>query len=241
MSLFGLSRVWFCAGILLAGALQTSNIRAGQPQGSSDKSKSNNAVSAAESSSRPKNKAGNSAPRTASPRSPMPTSGEQDGDRNAYRIGTEDELQISVWREPELSMPVQVRPDGMITLPLLNDIHVVGLTTQELQTLLIEKLKPFLTEPQVTVIVRQIRSRKIYLVGQVGRQGAFPLNGRMTVLQLLAEAGGLAPFAKAGSIYVLRNVNGRQIRIPFNYKKAIQGGNKEGEIVLLPEDVVVVP
>lgn len=170
-------------------------------------------------------------------------SSELENANDTYRIGIEDDLQISVWREPELSMPVVVRPDGIITLPLLNDIRVVGLTPKELQALLTEKLKAYVNEPQVTVIVRAIRSRRVYLIGEAARPGAYPLNGRKTILQLLAEVGGLGPFARADGIYVLRTENGRQIRIPFSYKKAINGqvGNKAQDIELLPGDIVVVP
>jgi polysaccharide export outer membrane protein len=153
-------------------------------------------------------------------------------DRMGYRIGVEDELQISVWREPELSTAVVVRPDGMITLPLLNDVKVVGLKTEELQTLLTEKLKGLVNEPQITVIVHSIHSRKV-------SQGTYPLNGELTVLDLLAGAGGLGVFAKANSIYILREQNGKKVRIPFHYKKTVEG--KSENIVLYPGDVVVVP
>jgi polysaccharide export outer membrane protein len=162
-------------------------------------------------------------------------------DGSTYRIGVEDELQISVWREPELSMPVQVRPDGMITLPLINDFPVVGLTTKELQAALTEKFAPFVNEPQVTVIVRNIRSRKVFLVGQVGKPGPYPLNGKMTVLQLIVGAGGLGQFAKGGSIYVVRVVNGQSTRLKFNFKKAVSGKGDGGDFELMPGDMVVVP
>jgi polysaccharide biosynthesis/export protein len=158
---------------------------------------------------------------------------------DGYRVGVEDELTISVWHEPELSQGVVVRPDGMITLPLLNDIKVTGLTTDELKTLLTEKLKPLVNDPQVTVTVRVIKSRKVSLVGNAAKQGVYPLGGRMTVMELLAQAGGLGPFAKAKSIYILRKVNGKEIRIPFNYKKALSGKGDDPE--LLPNDMVVVP
>lgn len=161
-------------------------------------------------------------------------------DPDSYRIGLADQLMISVWKEPELSMTVVVRPDGMITLPLINDVHVVGLKPVELQQILIDKLKPFLTEPQVTVIVQGIRSRKVYLVGNVSKQGSYPLDGGETVLQLLAASGGVGPFAKADSIYILRTENNKQVRIPFQYKKALKGKSKE-DILLLPGDVIVVP
>ena len=159
--------------------------------------------------------------------------------RITYIIGVEDELQISVWREPELSTVVVVRPDGMITLPLVNDIKAVGLKTEELQNVLVDKLKNFVNEPQVTVIVRGIRSRKVYLVGEVGHQGTYALNGDMTALELLAAAGGVGPFAKADAIYILREQNGKKIRIPFRYKKAVAG--KSENVTLQPGDVVVVP
>jgi polysaccharide export outer membrane protein len=156
-----------------------------------------------------------------------------------YRVGVDDELLISVWHEAELSQAVVVRPDGMITLPLLNDIKVVGLTPEETQSLLTERLKPIVNEPQVTVTVKAIKSRKVFLVGNATKQGAYALGGRMTVLELLAEAGGLGPFAKTRSIYVLRNEKGKEVRLPFNYKRALSGKGVNYE--LLPGDMVVVP
>jgi polysaccharide biosynthesis/export protein len=158
-----------------------------------------------------------------------------------YRIGVEDELGISVWREPDISTNAVVRPDGMITLPLLNDVKVTGMTTKELQDTLTERLKEFLKEPQVTVIVRQIRSRKVYLIGEVVRPGTYQLNNPKTVLQLMAEAGGPGAYAKLGSIYVLRQQDGAQKRLPFHYKKAMSGSNAADDIVLQPGDMVVVP
>jgi polysaccharide biosynthesis/export protein len=159
----------------------------------------------------------------------------------SYHVGVEDDLQISVWREPEISSQVTVRPDGFISLPLLNDIQVEGLTTKQLQEVITEKLKGFLTEPQVTVIVRQIRSRKVYLIGQVTHPGSYVLNGDKTVLQLLAEAGGLSQFAKMKSIYVVRKSAGREVRLPFNYKKAVTGKDPKTDIELYPGDMIVVP
>jgi polysaccharide biosynthesis/export protein len=161
-------------------------------------------------------------------------------DPESYRIGLDDQLMVSVWREPELSMSVVVRPDGVITLPLLNDMHVVGLKPIELQQILTEKLKPFVSEPQVTVIVQGIKSRKVYLVGNVSKQGAFNLEGGETVLQLLAAAGGVSQFGKADSVYILRTENKKQIRIPFQYKKALKGRTQD-DVLLQPGDVVVVP
>jgi len=162
-------------------------------------------------------------------------------DLGQYRIGVEDELQISVWKEPDLSTGVVVRPDGKITLPLLNDIYVVGLQTTELQALLIERLKPYVNEPQVTVVVRGIKSRKVYVYGQVGRAGAYQLVGRKTVLEVLAEAGGLSVFAKKRSIYVLREEDSKKVRIPFNYNDALKAKKPNANFDLLPGDIIVVP
>jgi len=150
-----------------------------------------------------------------------------------------DQIQISVWREHDLSLAVVVRPDGVITMPLLNDIYVVGMTPKELADSLTEKLKPFVNEPQVTVSVQQIQSRKVYLIGNAARQGAFQLNDNKTVLELIAEAGGVTQFAKTNSIYILRIVNGSEVRIPVRYKDAINGKGKDE--LLMPGDKVVIP
>jgi len=158
---------------------------------------------------------------------------------DSYRIGIGDQLQISVWHEHDLSLGVAVRPDGEITMPLLNDIYVVGQTPKELAALITEKLKPYVNEPQVTVSVSAIQSRKVYLIGQVTRQGSSVLNDKKTVLELITEAGGLGPFAKSNSIYVLRVVDGKETRIPFHYKKVVSG--REPDVDLMPGDRVIVP
>jgi polysaccharide biosynthesis/export protein len=162
-------------------------------------------------------------------------------DPGIYHIGIEDELQISVWKEPEISTTVVVRPDGMITVPLLNDVYVSGLQTSELQSLLTEKLKPFVNEPQVTIIVRGIKSRKVYVYGQVAKPGAYQLVGRKTVLEILSESGGLSLFAKKGSIYVLRNINNTKTKLPFNYNNALKGKHPNDNFELYPSDIIVVP
>jgi len=156
-----------------------------------------------------------------------------------YRVGVDDELMISVWHEQEFSQSVVVRPDGMITLPLLNDIKVVGLSTEELRALITEKLKTVVNDPQVTIIVKAIKSLRVFLVGAVGRQGMFSMTPGLTVLELITEGGGLGPFAKSGSIYVLRTVDGKQVRINYNYKKVVEG--KAEDTVLQSGDKVVVP
>lgn len=168
-----------------------------------------------------------------------PASGTTKGMPAGYRIGVDDSLYISVWREPDLSTQVMVRPDGVITLPLVNDLKVAGMTTEELKNTLTDRLKAFVNEPQVTVTVRDIRSRKVFLVGQAGHPGSFMMTGNMTVLELLAQAGGVSQFGKSESIYVLRNENGHQVRIPFKYKRVIQG--KMQDVLLEPGDMVVVP
>src|SRR5262249_19533865 len=151
----------------------------------------------------------------------------------------DDELTISVWHEPELSGGVVVRPDGMITLPLLNDLKVVGMTTDEMQSLLTEKMKNLVNDPQVAVIVKAVHSRRVFLAGNVAKPGVYPLGGRKSVLELIVEAGGLGPFAKQGSIYILRKENGKETRVPFSYKKALSGKGSNPD--LLPGDMVVVP
>jgi len=158
---------------------------------------------------------------------------------DSYIVGIADGLLISVWKEPDFSGPVVVRPDGMITVPVIGDIRVVGLTTTQVQDILTEKLKTVVTEPQVTVIVRDIKSRKVYLVGKIGRPGAVVLAGHETVLQILAEAGGPAQFAKPQKMYILRTTGDQQKRIPFNYKKVLAGS--EPDLALIVGDVIVVP
>jgi polysaccharide export outer membrane protein len=166
-------------------------------------------------------------------------SGSPDNVPAAYRIGVDDQIQISVWREHDLSLSVVVRPDGVITMPLLNDINVVGMTPKELAESLTEKLKPFVNEPQVTVSVQAIHSRKVYLIGNASRPGVFDLNDNKTAMELIAEAGGLSQFAKTNSIYILRTVNGSESRIPFHYKDAVNG--KSPDVLLMPGDKIVVP
>jgi polysaccharide export outer membrane protein len=157
-----------------------------------------------------------------------------------YIIGEQDVLDINVWREKEITTTVVVRPDGKITLPLVNEIYVVGMTPMQLQQTLTEKLQAFLTVPQVTVIVREISSRKVYLIGQVGHGGPFHINSTTTVFQIIAEAGGLRDFAKRKKIYVLRNENGKETKLPFNYNAVLKGDSTK-DFVLHPGDTIVVP
>lgn len=158
-----------------------------------------------------------------------------------YVIGTEDILQINVWKEADVSASVPVRPDGKISLPLLNDVQAAGLTPQQLATEITVRLKQFMTEPRVTVIVTAMNSRRAYVMGQVTRQGAVPLVSNLTVLQALSAAGGPAQFANTKKIYILRTEGGKQLRIPFNYSEVIKGKNPEQNINLKPGDTIVVP
>jgi polysaccharide biosynthesis/export protein len=162
-------------------------------------------------------------------------------DPAAYMIGEQDSLLITVWKEKEMSGDVIVRPDGKITVPLVGEIKVVGMTPVQLQTLLMEKLKPFVTVPQVTVSVAEIRSRKVYLIGHAAREGSFTINSSTTVLQIIAQAGGLRDFAKRKKIYILRQQGGQQVRFPFNYDNVIKGKSMQQNILLEPGDTIVVP
>jgi polysaccharide biosynthesis/export protein len=158
-----------------------------------------------------------------------------------YLIGAQDVLDISVWKEPELSRSVPVRPDGKISLPLLNDVQAAGLTPPQLGAQITASLNKFMTNPQVTVIVSQINSQRIYILGEVVRPGAFVLLPSMTTLQALSNAGGLTTFANSKKIYLLRQENGRQQKLPFNYKDVIAGKQPEQNVVLRPGDTIVVP
>lgn len=159
----------------------------------------------------------------------------------SYVIGPEDVLDINVWKEPDMTRVVPVRPDGKISLPLINDVQAAGSTPQQLADAVKEKLRKFLTDPQVTVIVTAINSQRVYVMGEVLRAGAFPLIPGMTVLQALANAGGFTTFADVKKIHVLRTVNGKRAELPFNYREVLKGGNEDQNIKLQPGDTVVVP
>jgi polysaccharide export outer membrane protein len=158
-----------------------------------------------------------------------------------YKIGAQDVLRIDVWKEEQLTRTVPVRPDGKVTLPLLNDVQAAGLTPMQLAGVLSEGLKKYINNPQVTVTITEINSRRIYVTGEVTRAGAFPLLPNMTVLQALTSAGGFTQFAKTKNIYVLRTEGGKQVKHPFNYKDVINGKKPEDNIQLQAGDVIVVP
>ena len=157
-----------------------------------------------------------------------------------YVIGPDDVLHIAVWKEPDLSATLPVRPDGMISLPLLNDVQASGMTPMQLAGSLTEKLKKYIADPRVTVVVTQINSKRIYLVGEVGHTGAIAMLPNMTVLQALSNAG-LTQFANPKKIYVLRNENGKQEKLPVNYNRLLKGQDMSRNYVLKPGDTIVVP
>ena len=159
-----------------------------------------------------------------------------------YVIGVDDVLSISVWKEPELSRTLPVRPDGKITLPLVGDLQAAGTTPQNLQQELHDKLGAYMAVPEVAVIVQEVKSQKYNIVGQVAKPGSYSLNESMTVLDAIAEAGGLGIYAKSNAIYVLRaRPDGSSLRLPFRYKEVLKGTNLSQNVNLQPHDTVVVP
>lgn len=140
-----------------------------------------------------------------------------------------------------MSRVVPVRPDGRISLPLINDIQAAGLSPEQLAATVAEKLRKFVTEPQVTVIVTAVNSQRVFVVGEVLRAGAFPLFPGMTVLQALGTAGGFTTFADVKKIHVLRMRDGKQVELPFNYRDVLNGDKPEQNIRLEPGDTIVVP
>lgn len=159
-----------------------------------------------------------------------------------YEIGAGDVLHISVWHEPDATVAsAVVRPDGRISMPLLKEVSVLGLTPTQLEKQITEQLTKFLTAPDVTVIVSGISSKKIYLVGAVKKEGPIPFTYRMSVFQALSEAGGLTDYAKRKKIYVLRHENGRDFKLAFDYDAALKGERLELNIPLMAGDTIVVP
>lgn len=159
-----------------------------------------------------------------------------------YEIGAGDELQISVWKEPDASVPgVVVRPDGKISMPLLKEVSVVGLTPTQAEKAITQQLVQFISAADVTVIVKAINSKKIYVVGGVKKEGPIPFNYRMTIMQAISEAGGLTDYAKKKKIYVLRHENGRDYQLRFDYDAALRGEKMELNIPLMAGDTLVVP
>jgi polysaccharide export outer membrane protein len=157
-----------------------------------------------------------------------------------YVIGADDTLHISVWKEPDLSETLPVRPDGKISMPLLNDIAAAGLTPLELRDSITDKLKKYIADPRVTVVVTAMNSRRVFVTGEVNHTGPMSLLPHMTVLQALAQAG-FTQFANPKAIYLLRTQDGKQAKLPFNYKDVVKGNHPEQNIELKPGDTIVVP
>ena len=158
-----------------------------------------------------------------------------------YVIGPDDVLGIVFWRDADMSGDVTVRPDGNITLPLVRDIKAAGLRPDELREAITQAAAKFVADPNVSVVVRQINSRNVFITGEVARPGGYPVSGQMTVLQLVAIAGGLSEYADGGQISVLRTENGKAIRLRFNYGEVARGKKLEQNVILRPGDQVVVP
>jgi polysaccharide biosynthesis/export protein len=157
-----------------------------------------------------------------------------------YVIGADDTLHISVWKEPDLTESLPVRPDGKISMPLLNDVLAAGLTPTQLADSITSKLKKYIADPRVTVVVTAMNSQKIYVLGEVAHTGSMALHPNMTVLQALASAG-FTQFANTKGIYVLRTENGKQQKIAVNYRTLIKGEAIDRNLLLKPGDTIVVP
>jgi len=157
-----------------------------------------------------------------------------------YVIGPEDVLHIAVWKEADLTATLPVRPDGKISLPLLDDVQASGLTPVQLGESITEKLKKYIADPRVTVVVTAINSKRVYLLGEVTHTGAMPMLPHMTVLQALSTAG-LNQFANTKRIYVLRTQDGKQVKLPVDYRKLVKGEAMDHNYTLQPGDTIVVP
>ena len=157
-----------------------------------------------------------------------------------YVLGAEDAILVTVWKEPTLSGPMVIRPDGKITMPLIGELQAAGVTPMQLTDEISGKLKKFVNDPTVTVTVTAPNSQRIYFVGEVMRQGMVVLTPDMTILQAVSSVGGLTPYANSKKMYILRHVNGKEQRIPFDYKKTLKSGNQQG-LALMAGDTIVVP
>lgn len=159
---------------------------------------------------------------------------------DTYVIGPSDVLTVTVWKEPTLSGNILVRPDGMITLPLLGDVQASGMTPLQLADQIAAKLKKFVQAPNVSVVVGEIHSKVVYLLGEVGKKGPVEMTSGMTLLDAIASAGGLTDYANAKKIYILRNAAGKHETIPVHYKEALKG-DSQFNLLLEPGDTIVVP
>jgi polysaccharide export outer membrane protein len=196
-------------------------------------------VSAQKNDSKDKNQQNTTA---AAPAQTQTAPGMPTANDTSYVIGPSDELNISVWEDKDLSGAVPVRPDGMISLPMLNDVQAAGKTPMQLMKTIVEKLTAHgMKDPIVTVTVTAIKSQFIYVLGNVGHPGTFPIIPGMTVVQAIASSGGLTLFAKQTKIEIRRTQNGQVQRLAFNYKEVMKGVHPEQDIVLKPNDTIFVP
>ena len=172
----------------------------------------------------------------------MPASIKVQSSANDYLIGPDDVLAINVWKEPEISRTLPVRPDGNISLPLVGDLKASGHTPTQLQKEIKDQLVEYLSNPEVTVLVQEAKSHKFNIIGEVAKPGSYVMAGPMTVLDAIATAGGLREFARTTKIYVLRmNADGSRVRLPFNYKQVLKGNDLRADVQLQPHDTIVVP
>jgi polysaccharide biosynthesis/export protein len=158
-----------------------------------------------------------------------------------YTIGADDVLSIIFWRDKELTAEVTVRPDGKVSLPLLNDVQASGLTPAQLRDRIVEESKKYVEDPNVTVVVKTINSRKVFITGEVRKPGPYLLTGPTTVLHLISISGGLADYAKPEKITIVRTENGKPVSFKFNYKEVVEGKKLAQNIELKPGDTVIVP
>jgi len=158
-----------------------------------------------------------------------------------YTIGPNDHLQVFVWKEPDLTRDITVMADGRITFPLIGETMAAGKTVNDLKEIITDKLKKYVTAPEVTVIVVQSLSRQIYTIGKLTRPGPYPLAPNMTVLQALSAAGGFAEWADTKNIMIVRNEKGKEVQLLFNYKEFVAGKHLKENILLRPNDTIVVP
>jgi len=158
-----------------------------------------------------------------------------------YQLGPEDVVEISVWKEPDLTKQLAVRPDGKISYPLIGEVEVAGKTVRQLREEITRRLEKYVTDAQVTVLLLKAQNYKIYVVGKVNKPGEFVVGRPANVMQALAMAGGLTPFASPGRIVILRRLGDKEQTLPFDYKAVSRGQGLEQNVTLLPGDVVVVP
>lgn len=178
----------------------------------------------------PQNAAAPAAPRANDPEVPP-----------GYLIGTDDVLSIVFWKDKDMSADAQVRPDGKIALPLINEITAAGLTPEQLREKLTEESKKYMEDANITVVVRQINSRKVFITGEVNKPGPYPLTASTSVMQLIAMAGGLREYANSRKIVIMRTEKGRPTSLSFNYRDVTSGKNLQQNVELKPGDTVVVP